>query len=333
MRNFEPAPLVALGRGLRTFLAALVLPVAAQAEAPIVVTDVAPVHSLVAQVMDGVGVPALLMEPGTNPHLFSLRPSQARTLSEADLVFWIGPELTPWLGKTMSAVARNAETVSLLDAEGTRQLAFREGLTFDGEAGAVDHDHVHAGVASVAGSVAPALADGTALVDPHAWLDPENARVWLAAIASALAARDPDNAGTYLANAAAASAELETLSAELATALARMQGRPLLTQHDAYRYFEARYDLHVMGAIRESDAADPSPKRVAALRDAILEHGVACVFTEPQFDRGLVDALAREAGVGLAELDPLGNRLERGPGLYAALLRALADDIARCEAA
>ena len=108
----------------------------ALAEAPSVAVDIAPVHSLVARVMDGVGVPSLIVQSGASPHEYSLRPSEASALQEAGLVFWIGPDLTPWLEDAVGTLATDADVTTLLEAEGTMELEFREGALFE----AHDHD-------------------------------------------------------------------------------------------------------------------------------------------------------------------------------------------------
>lgn len=114
----------------------------AMADAPRVAVDIAPVHSLVARVMDGVGTPDLVVPPGASPHEFSMRPSAAAALQEADLVFWMGEDLTPQLGEAIETLAGDASATALLEAEGITLLAFREGALF--EAHAHDHgDHGH----------------------------------------------------------------------------------------------------------------------------------------------------------------------------------------------
>lgn len=87
----------------------------ARAEVPKVVTDIPAVHSLVVQVMHGVGTPDILLTQGSDPHDFQLRPSQARALSKADFVFWIGPELTPWLERAIKGIEIKGTSIALLD--------------------------------------------------------------------------------------------------------------------------------------------------------------------------------------------------------------------------
>lgn len=108
----------------------------AMADVPSVAVDIAPVHSLVARVMDGVGEPNLIVQPGASPHGYNLRPSEAEALQQADLVFWMGEDLTPWMEGAVETLATNAAVTTLLETEGTTLLDFREGALFE----AHDHD-------------------------------------------------------------------------------------------------------------------------------------------------------------------------------------------------
>ncbi|AXT28803.1 zinc transporter (plasmid) [Ruegeria sp. AD91A] len=107
----------------------------ALAEVPNVAVDIAPVHSLVARVMEGVGSPALIVTPGASPHEYNLRPSEAAALQDADLVFWMGEDLTPWMESAVETLTDGATVTSLLDSDGTVLLDFRESALFEA------HDH------------------------------------------------------------------------------------------------------------------------------------------------------------------------------------------------
>jgi len=294
---------------LCSFLAAFMLASAVRGDVPKVSTDIAPVHSLVAMVMNGVGKPDLIVTPGASPHGYALRPSQADALQGADLVVWIGPELTPWLSGPIETLAANSERLELLEVPGTHLLAIRD-MDMAQEAG---HDHAdHSGV------------------DPHAWLDPENGRTWLAEIAGRLAELDPDNASQYRANAAAGQAELVTLQAELSAQLSPMQGQPYVTFHDAYQYFEAQFGLTPTGAVTASDPADPGPAGLARLRDELTRTGATCAFTEPQFNPGLLYAATGRDDLKIIPLDPMGSHQPPGPGLYPGVLRDMGQVFASC---
>lgn len=333
----------------------------ALADPPRVATDIPPVHSLVAQVMQGVGKPDLILPPGASPHGYAMRPSEAAMLAEADLIVWTGPILAPWLERAIDTLGANAASLELLETEGTLLLEFREGVAFEHEHGhehghGAEEDHAHGGHGddgdegdegdearasdahhdhdAEAGRAEradqEAHAHDHAGADPHAWLDPQNARVWLGAIADALSEADPANAATYARNAAEGQAQLDALADELAKTLAPIRDRPFIVFHDAYHYFEHRFGIEAAGAISLSDASPPGPARISEIRDVLARTGAACVFAEPQFAPGLIETVTEGAPARAATLDPVGQSLEPGPDLYPRLLRDLAAGLRDC---
>lgn len=342
----------------RALVSAAVFPLAlagpAVAEVPSVAVDIAPVHSLVSRVMEGVGTPDLIVQPGASPHGYSLRPSDAGALQRADVVFWIGEELSPRMKDSIDSLASAARSVELMEIEGTTRRDFREGATFEEHShdhadhdhdhahddhshdhshdhthhdhdhddhghGHHDHDHAH--------HSHDHAHDGQ---DPHAWLDPENARVWLDAIAANLANLDPENADTYRANAAEGREELESLIGEVDAELDSFRGANFIVFHDAYQYFENRFGIPAAGSIRLGDASDPSPARIANIREKVAELEISCVFSEPQFNPGMVEAVFQGTEATVGVLDPLGSDLSLGPDLYPQLLRNLTANLTSC---
>jgi|TARA_B110000977_G_scaffold131125_1_gene167100 zinc transport system substrate-binding protein len=311
----------------------------AYADTPQVAVDIAPVHSLVARVMDGVGTPDLIIQPGASPHEYSLRPSEAAALQNANLVFWIGPDLTPWLTDTIKTLAPDAAVTALMEVDGTIKLEFREGALFEAHAHEDDDDHVDEAHDDHDEEARHDDHDdeetgheghGQGAHDPHAWLSPQNAMTWLNVIAGQLSAADPDNAGAYFTNAAAGRTEMEALIGEVIATLDPVRDGQFLVFHDAYQYFEMDFDFPASGAISIGDASDPSPARIAEIQDRIAEQGIDCVLAEPQFNPGLVATVldGTEAGTGM--LDPLGSDLEPGPALYSQLIRNLSTALAGC---
>ncbi|MBV1866216.1 MAG: zinc ABC transporter substrate-binding protein [Rhodobacteraceae bacterium] len=285
-------------------LALLMLAKPVQAKTLHVVTDIAPVHSLVALVMQGVGQPELLVTPGATPHGYALRPSQARILQQADMVFWIGEALTPWLLKPLDNLAQSAVKIPLQAAEQAIRLHYRE----------TGHDH----------------ADEHETLDPHMWLDPENAKIWLDLIAKELARIDPENGARYQANAAIGKAELNALRAEIEAKLAPFRTAGFLVFHDSYQYFETRFGLASRGTISLGDGRAPSAARIAKAREIVAQQGVVCVFSEPQFNAGVVNTVIEGAQVKTGVLDPLGVDLTIGAMLYPQLLRKLSTVFINC---
>ncbi len=311
--------------GLAALLFAALAPAAfapaAFAEVPKVVTDIPATHSLTAQVMGDLGSPAILLEQGGNAHNYALKPSQAQALQEADLVIWVGPDMTPWLGRAIAGVTIGGKQVGLLAAEGTHRQAFGaqpDEAEHEAEAGPDDHDHDAPGHAH----------EG---LDPHAWLTPENAEVWLGLIAAELAAADPENAATYSANATAAKARVQALDARLKASLAPVQGRPFVVFHDAYGYFVTHYGLRVAGSVALGDATAPGAGHLAELREKLAHEGVVCAFPEAAHDPKQIDTLLEGTAVKRGEtLDPSGASLPYGPGLYEVLLENLANSLTAC---
>ncbi len=325
----------------------LVTAVPAQAEVPSVVTDIAPVHALVSLVMEGVGTPDLIMQPGSSPHHYTMRPSEAGQLAEADLVVWVGPGLTPWLEGPVENLASSAHHLTWLESENALHLPFREGALFEahdhdhGDHG--DHDHAehkeheehdheaHEGDDKNAHDDHEGHDDHASdETDPHLWLDPLNAQFFLGEIANELSELDPENADTYRANAKAGQVALGALSEKIDAQLAPVRGAPFIVMHDAYHYFEARFDIETLGAISTSDAQTPGAARIKALRDALAGADLTCAFREPQMDPAMVAVVVEGMGAGEGILDPLGADLEPGAALYETLIQAMADEMLRC---
>ncbi|MDG1999971.1 MAG: zinc ABC transporter substrate-binding protein [Amylibacter sp.] len=318
----------------------------ASAKVPQVAVDIAPVHSLVTRVMDGVGAPNLVIQVGASPHEYNLRPSEAQALQDANLVFWIGSDLTPWLADAIQTLAPNAVTTALLESEGTIELEFRESALFeahahddhdeDKHADHDDHDdhdedkHADHDDHDDHDEDKHADHDDHGAHDPHAWLSPQNAKTWLNVIASKLSAADPKNAGIYFSNAAAGQTEIDALIAEVNATLEPVRGMNFIVFHDAYQYFENDFDFPASGAISIADASDPSPARIQEIQVRISNEGIDCVLAEPQFNPGLVATVmdGSEAKTGI--LDPLGAGLQPGAKLYPELIRNLSKALTNC---
>jgi zinc transport system substrate-binding protein len=308
----------------------------AAANPPKVVVDIAPIHSLVAQVMDGVASPVLLIQPEASPHSYSLRPSEAKALSEARVVFWMSEGLTPWLKNSLANLASSATKVEMLEIEGTTLHDYREGATFE----AHDHHDDHNNEAQVSEDhhdedhhdkdhTSGHHHDGD---DPHAWLDPVNAKVWVKAIARVLSEQDAVNAKTYQQNAEKTVAKLDELITSIHQQTQSLKGIKFIVFHDAYQYFEQRFGVTASGAISLGDASDPSPARIAEIRDTVQRLGVTCVFTEPQFNPNMVKTVFEGTSVNtIGVMDPLGASIEVGKSHYPMLLNTMITSLSQCK--
>ena len=316
-----------------------------------VVASIKPVHSLVSAVMAGVGEPHLVIRGHSSPHTFTMRPSDAAALEDADIVFMIGDTMETALSGPVESLAGDARVVRLVDTPGLVLRPIREGGAFEdhehdshGHAGEDDHgdhddqedeamhrddhddDHGH-------GQGHDDQADDHAdhgPFDMHVWLDPINGWTMARAIAGALSEVDPANAATYDANVDALLNRLEHLTGDIATAVAPARGVPFIVFHDGYRYFEDRFGLSAAGSVVVSPERPPGARRISQLRGKVEELGVVCVFDEPQFDQRLVRTVIEGSDVRAGTVDPLGASIEDGPELYFTLLTDMAAAFAGC---
>ncbi len=306
-----------------------------------VVASIKPVHSLVAAVMEGVGEPELLVKGAASPHAYALRPSEARALERAKVVFWVGEGMETFLAGPLETLGGNARVVELVKAHDLVELDFREGGPFEAHdhGDHEGHGHAHDDDDDEAGH------DGGddhaheghgheghdhGAIDMHLWLDPSNAKAFVHEIEEALSAADPDNAATYEANADALNEKLDALIAETDAALAPVRGRGFVVFHDAYQYFENRFDIQAAGSITVSPEAIPGAQRLTDIRAKVAELGATCIFAEPQFEPRLISVVAEGTQARTGVLDPLGADLEDGPELYFELIRNLTTSLTTC---
>ena len=339
----------------------------AAADAPEVVTDIPPIQALVSKIMEGVGEPTQLLPQGASPHGYAMRPSQARALSNADLVFWIGPELMPALDRGIESLAEDAESVELLHVAGVETFEYREG-PFIGDDGhhdghddhghgddhkdehahdddhkdehAHDDDHKHDEHAHDDDHKDEHAHDDHGHeghdhdgVDPHAWMSPHNLAAWADVIAAKLSAKDPSNASAYFSNAAAEKARIEAAAEQLMIELAPAFDKPFLVFHDAYQYFEQEFGVEVVATLLTSDADKPSAEALSEVRhelEELTETGPVCIFAEPQFDTSLVESVSDGLDIRIARLDPMGSTLPQDNDLHIALIDALGQNIVGC---
>lgn len=284
---------------------------AAAASVPNVVVTIKPIHALVSGVMDGVGTPQLLLSGGESPHTYSLRPSQAQQLHTAQLLIWVGPVLEKFLEKTVSTLDKRVQVLTLFDTPGLTRLAVRT----DKEWGPHLHDtdeHQEIGW------------------DAHCWLDPHNAKLFVATVAQTLSRLNPENTARYSENAQRLQMRLEQLDDTIHHDLAMFKDKPFLVFHDAYQYFTQRYHLMEVGSITLAPENSPSAKRLQELRHLVKSRPVRCVFSEPQFPPDLVTTVIEGSGARSGILDPVGADLPAGTEAYFTLLRHLVAAFQQC---
>lgn len=279
---------------------------------PRVVASFPAIQSIVAGVMDGIAMPDTVVKGGASPHVYALRPGDARLLEAADLVVWVGPAFEGQMARALRALGPRTRQILWADLPGTVLLAAREGGPWEG------HSH------------APGHAHDDTRNDGHLFLDPRNAIVLANATAAALAEIDPANAARYTANAARVTAALETLDRALEATLRPVAGKPFIVFHDALQYFETRYGLAPAGSITVSPERRPGAQRLQQIRARVRRAQAICVFAEPQFEPSLVATVVEGTSARVATIDYVGVGVAPSKDAYAAILTKLADDLAAC---
>jgi zinc transport system substrate-binding protein len=279
-----------------------------------VVATIKPIHSLLAQLMEGVGTPTLLVEGAASPHTFALKPSAVRAINDADVFVRVSEIVEPFTGKVVRALPQSVRLVTLADAPGVKLLERRTSGAFE------EHAHAH-----VLGDH-----DEHGREDGHIWLDPDNAKAIVSYLAKVLAEAKPDAAPTLQANAQRIDARIDALAAGLDTEMQPLRDVPFVVFHDAYQYFENRFGLNGVGAITVSPDIQPSAKRLTELRRKIKSLKAVCVFAEPAFQPNLVAAVTEGTSARSGTLDPEGSTLAAGPELYFELIRNLGAGFKAC---
>ena len=301
------------------------------AQVPRVVADIRPVQALVARVMAGLTVPSLLVQPGYDLKTYQLKASDYSKLDRADLVFWVGHALTPGLSDQISRRKDSLISVPLLKVRHTRVLRYRSSEMFR-DSSHVEHllvPEIHMSADSNHGAhMAQEGPVGEAVIDPHAWLDPSNAKLWVDEIAIALSRFDPENADAYLANAWHAKTEIDEEIAKARRILKPLSRTPFVVYRDRYHYFEAFFDIRAVDAIYLQGEFDTN--RSAEVRNLLTRSDISCAFIDPKFDVSQLQEVVRGTNATLAFLDPSGVYLPSSPSFYPLLMRSLAEDFAQC---
>ncbi|MDB9983192.1 zinc ABC transporter substrate-binding protein [Candidatus Pelagibacter sp.] len=276
-----------------------------------VVTSIKPIHSLASYIMDGVGSPGLIVDGYNSPHSFQLKPSHAKMLEQADIIFWIGEDLENFLEKPLATIAKKAEKIELLEIKGIKKLKFRERNIFeehddhghDAKKEEHDDDDDH----------------GHGEYDPHIWLDPINAKIILNEITEHLIENDSKNASTYKSNLAKALAKIDKLIIDVITET--NTDLSYVVFHDAYQYYENRFNVNILGAMTVNPDVMPGAEQIHEIHEVIEHDNVSCILSEPQFNPDIIKSIAKDTNVKTGVLDPLGANLKPGKDLYFDLIR------------
>ena len=325
-----------------------------------VVASIKPIHSLASYLMDGVGKPDLIVDGYASPHGFAMKPSHAKMLQEADLIFWVGEDLEAFLEKPLKSIAKKAEKIELMATKNLNVLKFRERNIFDehdhDDHGHDDHDHdkkakkdddhdhdhettkkkddhdhdhdSHAKKEDGHDDHDDHDGHHHGEFDPHIWLDPINAKAILNEMVQHLIENDAANASIYKKNLDKALNELDKLTMNVMTDLNKSTAS--IVFHDAYQYFEERFNVNVLGTFTVNTDVMPGAEQLKEIREIIEHDNVSCVFSEPQFNPDIINAVAKDMNIKTGVLDPLGATLNPGKGLYFDLIKNMSSSFKGC---
>ena len=287
------------------------------AASPKIAVSIAPIHSLVTGLMQGVGQPALILPSRRSPHGSGIPPSALRTLLSADLAIWVGPTLEGALAKGFSQ-RKMDENIQLLSNDIINRLPFRSqdiGEFVEDHDHDDDHDHE---------------IEFDHDTDPHIWLSSDNAKAIVKIVAEKLIEIDPVNADIYQLNRKVLEEKIITQKIALQSRAAKLQGMRWLVLHDAYQYFENEFALQSVAAVTAEPEQKPGAKRIQYLRELIGKQGIQCVFSEPQMHSRVINILTEDNAINVAELDPVGFALEYGENLWFDLMDNLMTGFEHC---
>lgn len=273
----------------------------AVADKPIqVVASVKPLQLVVEGLVGELGEVDSLIPAGSSPHHYSLKPSDLRKLSAADLAVWVGPDMEQFLSKTLKT--SKVPAVQLLESSGEENHGHH------------DHDehdhHNHA-------------------VDPHVWMDPVKMLKAAAEIKRALVTQFPAKADQLDSNYQQFAAEILGMDRAIRTQLAPVKEHGFIVFHDAFAPFVEHYDLNQRGYFTVDPARAPGAKKLQAIQTMLREGNVGCIFTEPQFEAKVIKRIVEKQPVKLGKLDPLAIDITSEQG-YTGFLKQLANNMETC---
>ena len=297
-----------------TFIFLLSVSLTARSEIK-VVTSIKPIHSLASYLMQGIGSPSLIVEGSNSPHNFTLKPSHAKMLQQADLVFWVGENLETPLEKPIKSISKKSKVIELLEINGLKKLEFREKNIFDGHDDHGhkkhdDHGHAHGDH------------------DPHIWLDPSNAKVIAKKMTKELVSLDKENAKTYKENSKKLIKEIDLLIKDIKNNTNK--NASFIVFHDAYQYFEKKFRVDAIGALTVNTDILPGAEQLKDIRNVINKKKAKCIFSEPQFNPNIINAIAKDTNIKTGVLDPLGSTLPADKNQYFMLIKNISNSLKPC---
>ncbi|MGC0835236.1 zinc ABC transporter substrate-binding protein ZnuA [Pantoea agglomerans] len=283
-----------------------------------VVASLKPVGFIATAIADGVTPVDVLLPDGASEHDYSLRPSDAKRLKNADLVVWVGPEMEAFMAKSAAELPAQ-KNLAMVNIDGVKPLLISGGEDEDehtaekSEEQDADAHHHHHGEFNM-----------------HLWLSPEIARKTAVAIHGKLLELMPQDKAKLDANLQQFEVALADTDKRVSAQLAPVRNKGYFVFHDAYTYFEKQYGLSPTGHFTVNPEIQPGAQRLHQIRTQLVEQKAVCVFAEPQFRPAVIDAVARGTQVRKGTLDPLGTDISLAKDSYVKFLSQLSSQYESC---
>lgn len=242
-----------------------------------------------------------IIPAGADVHTFEPSPSDVEKIQSADLIIANGLGLDSWIQSLIDAAGKG-EADTLLLGEGLDQES---------------------------GWVYLSNAETPGTFDPHIWLDPKGAALYVQRIADHVSRNAPDLAQRIAATSVDGITKINAIDADLAVDFAAIDPdqRKIVTMHDAFGYFARAYEIEIVGVAVASPGQDPSAHEIRALIDAIRAAGVTALFSEVQLPSKVLDQIAAETGATVLQ-DLYSDALGASPAdSYLGVMRTNADAI------
>ncbi|NVK19985.1 MAG: zinc ABC transporter substrate-binding protein [Methylocystaceae bacterium] len=301
--------------------------------APKVVTSIKPVDSLARAVMKGAGTPDLLIDSVQSPHRYSLKPSDAQKIQDADVIVWVSDEMEIFLADAIKSLNPKVLSITMEDEEVPHGEDDHDHEKHNEEHAHEDHDHEKHEHEQEKHDDHDDHDDHEGHhhdKDVHYWLNPAHAIELVEKLEHELSEIDPANAKLYSKNAHALVEELHDLDHDLKHTLAAIKDKPFVVFHDAYGHFVERYELNMAGVVTLAPNKQPSVKRLNEIHHLLEEKKVKCIFSEPQFPSKTVERLIEGTPVKAGLLDPTGGTMDKGTDHYIKMMKAISNSLVTC---
>ncbi|PPI86219.1 ABC transporter substrate-binding protein [Marinobacter maroccanus] len=289
---------LALGAGTLLISGAL------QAE-PRIVTSIKPVELIVSAIATEDMQTTSLVPPGSSPHNYTMKPSQRRALENADVIFWVGPDMETFLNRLLAGQEFSNRTVALTDAEHV------SGEEHHNEGHGHGHDH----------------GDGE---DPHIWLDPELAIEMAETIRDALSALDGVDAAALNKNLEQFKVSVRQTDANIRDRLAPAHEISLFAYHDAFTRFAEHYGMKLDGVLTLNPELSPGARHISEVQEKLRNATHPCLLTEPQFNRQWWRSITENLDVTFSTWDPLATDIKATPEGYNDFQQSIVDAVLKC---